>query len=56
VFVIVARRDQMRSDLVILDAQHLDAPPVCTLSLPMRIRMGVHGNWVDQTELATRVA
>lgn len=56
VFVIVARRDQMRSDLVILDAQQLAAPPVCTLSLPMRIRMGVHGNWVDQTELTTRVA
>lgn len=43
VLVVVGRRREMRSDLVILDAQRLDGEPVCTLSLPMRIRMGVHG-------------
>ncbi|WP_129664747.1 carotenoid oxygenase family protein [Phytoactinopolyspora endophytica] len=56
VFVVVARRDRMHSDLVILDAQKLDEPPVCTLSLPMRIRMGLHGNWVSSEELAHRTA
>jgi carotenoid cleavage dioxygenase len=54
VFVIVSRRAEMRSDLVVLDAQRLDAEPVCTLSLPMRIRMGLHGNWVSADELAGR--
>jgi len=53
---VVARRAEMRSDLVILDAQHIDGEPVCTLSLPMRIRMGVHGNWVSAEELARRTA
>lgn len=56
VFTVVARRAEMRSDLVILDAQHIDGEPVCTLSLPMRIRMGVHGNWVSAEELARRTA
>jgi carotenoid cleavage dioxygenase len=54
VLVIVGRRAEMRSDLVVLDAQKLDAEPVCTLSLPMRIRMGLHGNWVSADELAGR--
>jgi len=54
VFVVVARRDLMRSDLVILDAQHVDRPPVATLSLPIRIKSGLHGNWVGADELAGR--
>ncbi len=56
VFVVVARRDLMRSDLVILDAQNLDKPPVATLSLPIRIKSGLHGNWVGADELAGRTA
>ncbi|MBB4931335.1 carotenoid cleavage dioxygenase [Lipingzhangella halophila] len=56
VFVVVGRHEQMRSDLVILDAQHLDAPPVATVALPIRLRRGLHGNWVSDSELRTRVA
>jgi carotenoid cleavage dioxygenase len=46
----------MRSDLVILDAARLDAPPVATVALPIRIRRGLHGNWVSSRELAARTA
>jgi carotenoid cleavage dioxygenase-like enzyme len=56
VFVVVGRHREMRSDLVILDARHVDAPPVATVALPIRIRRGLHGNWVSSTELADRTA
>lgn len=35
-----------RSDLVILDADHLSAPPVVTVHLPRRVPTGFHGNWL----------
>ncbi|GAB3618269.1 carotenoid oxygenase family protein [Okibacterium endophyticum] len=56
VFVIVSRRDQMHSELVVLDASNVDREPVCTLKMPMRIPRGLHGNWVPSEELASRTA
>lgn len=39
-----------RSDLVILDADHLAAPPVAVVHLPRRVPAGFHGNWLpDRT-------
>ncbi len=35
-----------RSDLVILDADDLPAPPVATVHLPRRVPAGFHGNWL----------
>ena len=54
VFVVVSRRDLMHSELVILDAQRVDAEPVCTLKVPFRMPRGLHGNWVTAEELAER--
>ncbi|MEV8376938.1 carotenoid oxygenase family protein [Kribbella sp. NPDC056861] len=34
------------SDLVILDATDLAAPPVATIELPVRVPFGFHGNWL----------
>jgi len=34
------------SDLVILDADQLDAKPVATIHLPQRVPYGFHGNWL----------
>jgi len=48
VLVVVGRHQEMRNDLLILDGQHVDAPPVATVALPIRIRRG--------QELATRTA
>ncbi|GLW02003.1 carotenoid oxygenase family protein [Streptomyces lavendulae] len=39
-----ARTD--RSDLVVLDADDLAAPPVATVHLPARVPHGFHGNWL----------
>ncbi|MGW2631186.1 carotenoid oxygenase family protein [Streptomyces chattanoogensis] len=35
-----------RSDLVILDADDLTAPPAATIHLPRRVPVGFHGNWL----------
>jgi carotenoid cleavage dioxygenase-like enzyme len=35
-----------RSDLVILDAGDLAAPPVASIHLPRRVPAGFHGNWL----------
>ncbi|GAA5171787.1 MULTISPECIES: carotenoid oxygenase family protein [Amycolatopsis] len=51
VLAVVGRHDEMRSDLLILDAQRIDAPPVATVKLPIRVPYGLHGNWVTTAEL-----
>ncbi len=43
---VVNRRDEHRSDLVILDAQRMDEGPVATIKIPVRLKYGIHGNWV----------
>jgi carotenoid cleavage dioxygenase-like enzyme len=40
------------SDVVILDAADLDAPPVAEIHLPQRVPFGFHGNWMPD-ELPT---
>ena len=42
---VVHRTEEMRSDLLLFDAQHIDEGPVATVKLPMRLRFGLHGNW-----------
>lgn len=54
VLVVVGRLEEMRSDLVVLDASDVGAGPVATLALPFRLRYGLHGNWVDAATLESR--
>ncbi len=42
---VVSRGDKRRSDLLVLDAQNIDAPPLATVRLPHRIPDGFHGSW-----------
>jgi carotenoid cleavage dioxygenase len=37
------------SDLVILDADNLAAPPTATIRLPRRVPTGFHGNWLPDS-------
>jgi len=39
------------SDLVILEAQHVESGPIGRLKLPFRLRSGLHGNWADASKL-----
>lgn len=43
---LVNRHVEQRSDLVILDAEHLDEGPIATVKLPIKLRNGVHGHYV----------
>ncbi len=43
-FVVDARRDA--TDLVLLDAGDIAAPPVAVVALPQRVPLGFHGNWI----------
>jgi carotenoid cleavage dioxygenase len=47
-FIYDAARDA--SDLVILDATDINAPPVATVSLPVRVPFGFHGAWLPNPE------
>jgi carotenoid cleavage dioxygenase len=43
-----------RADLVILDAEHVEAGPVATVKLPTRIVGQVHGWWVPGSQFAKK--
>jgi len=49
--VLVNRLDEMRSDLVVLDTQHLEEGPIAVARLPLRLRNGIHGNWVPASAM-----
>lgn len=36
---------EMRTDLLVFDAQHISEGPVATIKLPVRLKFGLHGNW-----------
>lgn len=43
--------DELRNDVVIWDAQKLSAGPLATLHLPFKLRLGIHGNFVDHRDI-----
>ncbi len=40
--------ENQTSDLVLLDAAHIDADPVAVIRLPQRVPQGLHGNWIPK--------
>lgn len=48
------RLAEARSDLLLFDALAIDQGPVATVRLPLRLRMGLHGNWHTAAELARK--
>jgi carotenoid cleavage dioxygenase-like enzyme len=55
VMQLVDRHETGTTDLLILDAQRIEQPPVATLRIPIRMPGGLHGNWVTDEQLANRV-
>ncbi|MEH6517331.1 MAG: carotenoid oxygenase family protein [Halioglobus sp.] len=43
--------DQGLSDVIILEAEHVDNGPIATIKMPYRLRTQVHGNWVSAENL-----
>lgn len=46
--VLVNRFDTMLNDLLVLDTLKIVDGPIAVIKLPIRLRNGVHGNWVPQ--------
>ncbi|MFO7277179.1 MAG: carotenoid oxygenase family protein [Pseudomonadota bacterium] len=49
VLAVIDHYDQNRSDVGVFDARNISRGPVATLRLPMRLRLAVHGCWVNAT-------
>lgn len=43
--------DVLRNDIVILDAQNLAQGPLAVLHLPLKLKLGLHGNFVDHRDI-----
>ena len=48
---VVGRRDENRSDVVVLDSMNLRGGPIATLKVPFRLRYAFHGCWATAAEL-----
>ena len=45
------RKENGRSDLILVDTQHLDAGPIARIKMPYRVVGQVHGFWVPGDQL-----
>lgn len=43
--------DEMRNDILIFDAQNLAKGPLAAVHLPLKLRLGLHGNFVEQKDI-----
>ena len=48
---VVGRRDENRSDVIILDSLDFSSGPVATIKVPFRLRYAFHGCWANAAEL-----
>ena len=48
---VVDMHDQFLSEVFLLEAQHIEKGPIARIKLPLRLRIGVHGNWVNAADL-----
>lgn len=51
IIVLVNRLDLLRNDVEIIDAGNLAGGPVATIHLPFKLRLGLHGNFVDHRDI-----
>jgi carotenoid cleavage dioxygenase-like enzyme len=45
ILMLCNRLAELRSDLLLFDAQRVDEGPMATIRLPLKLRPGLHGNW-----------
>ncbi|KAJ5998977.1 hypothetical protein N7451_006787 [Penicillium sp. IBT 35674x] len=51
IIVLVNRLDVLRNDVEIIDAGNLAGGPLATIHLPFKLRLGLHGNFVDHRDI-----
>lgn len=49
------RREYGRSDLILVDTQHLEDGPIATVKMPYRVHGQIHGFWVAGEAIRARV-
>jgi carotenoid cleavage dioxygenase-like enzyme len=55
--VVVTRfDDEMRTEILVVDAQHLGDGHIAKVRMPFRVRGAIHGNWVSEDQLRARTA
>jgi carotenoid cleavage dioxygenase len=42
--------DEKLSDVLVLEAEHIDKGPIARIKMPFRLRNQVHGNWVPMED------
>ena len=47
----IADESGEHAEMWVLDAAHLEAGPVCTLTVPARVPTGYHTRWVDRSQV-----
>ncbi|HTW38459.1 MAG TPA: carotenoid oxygenase family protein [Steroidobacteraceae bacterium] len=52
IVTVATRIKEMRTDVFLLEARRLEAGPIATLHLPLRLRPGYHGSWAPRAALA----
>lgn len=48
---LVNRLDELRNDVAIFDALNLSKGPLALIHLPVKLKLGLHGNWVDRRDM-----
>jgi carotenoid cleavage dioxygenase-like enzyme len=49
---VVDLHDKNLSEVHVVEAQRIDKGPIARIQIPLRLRVGVHGNWVPVEQLA----
>lgn len=49
--VLLNHLDELRNDVCIFDARNISQGPLAVVHLPFKLRLGLHGNFVDQGEV-----
>ncbi|MDT8398148.1 MAG: carotenoid oxygenase family protein [Pseudomonadales bacterium] len=50
--VVADNHESNLGEVLIFEAEHVDQGPLATIKMPLRMRSGVHGNWVAQERFA----
>jgi carotenoid cleavage dioxygenase-like enzyme len=51
IILLCNRFDEMRNDLLLFEAKAIQRGPIATIKLPLRLRDGIHGSWVDHADI-----
>jgi carotenoid cleavage dioxygenase-like enzyme len=51
IILLCNRCDEMRNDLLLFEAKSVQRGPIATIKIPLRLRDGIHGSWVDHADI-----